>query len=237
MSAHVPLVRSQRFTNSTRFYQRIRRSEDFRSTPRLRRPPHGSPALHNILGRGAGQLTTARRAWARLWGRPRPCGADSQRSLSTLRRNLRNWRRRPRASDDLSTGYQHSTTSSDVALATSWACATPQARALAGIWAVATTCRSGGEQESGAVEATSTAQTQPVVPQVAGPLHWPRWGYRRPADRGSPPASRCGGPVQADHSSTGGAHCFLTRKNLVHSSPYGATIRVGLNSPQIVAGR
>ena len=80
---------------------------------------------------------------------------------------------------------------------------------------VATTCRSGGEQESGAVEATSTAQTQPVVPQVAGPLHWPRWGYRRPADRGSPPASRCGGPVQADHSSTGGAHCFLTRKNLV----------------------
>ena len=146
-------------------------------------------------------------------------GQDPQRSLSTPRRNLRNWRRRPRASDDLFTGYQHSTTSSDVALATSWACATPQARALAGIWAVATTCRSGGEQESGAVEATSTAQTHPVVPQVAGPLHWPRWGYRRPADRGSPPASRCGGPVQADHSSTGGAHCFLTRKKLVPCRP------------------
>ena len=189
------------------------------AAPRLRRPLHGSRALHNITGRGAGQLTTARRAWARLWGRPRPCGADSQRSLSTPRRNLRNWRRRPRASDDLFTGYLHSTTSSDVALATSWACATPQARALAGIWAVATTCRSGGEQESGAVEATSTAQTQPVVPQVAGPLHWPRWGYRRPADRGSPPASRCGGPVQADHSSTGGAHCFLTRENLVPRVP------------------
>ena len=136
------------------------------AAPRLRRPLHGSPALHNITGRGAGQLTTARRAWARLWGRPRPCGADSQRSLSTLRRNLRNWRRRPRASDDLSTGYQHSTTSSDVALATSWACATPQARALAGIWAVATTCR--------AVASKNREQLRPRAPPR--PTQWcHRW--------------------------------------------------------------